>query len=84
MYKDAFVHFTSKCQAPYYSNFSRWKDEKDARENAREFKIIKWPTKEEAKKAFAIVAAFTIAYIILVGVFDFAFQKLFEFILSFR
>ena len=51
---------------------------------AREFKIIKWPTKEEAKKAFAIVAAFTIAYIILVGVFDFAFQKLFEFILSFR
>ena len=51
---------------------------------AREFKIIKWPTKEEDKKAFAIVAAFTIAYIILVGVFDFAFQKLFEFILSFR
>ena len=51
---------------------------------AREFKIIKWPTKEEAKQAFAIVAAFTIAYIILVGVFDFAFQKLFEFILSFR
>lgn len=39
-YKDAFVHFTSKCQPPYYSNFSRWQDEKDARENAGDFKII--------------------------------------------
>lgn len=40
MYKDAFVHFTGKCQTPYYSNFSRWKDEKNARENASDFKII--------------------------------------------
>ena len=39
-YKDAFVHFTGKCQAPYYSNFLHWQDEKDARENAGEFKII--------------------------------------------
>lgn len=39
-YKDAFVHFTGKCQAPYYSNFLHWKDEKYARENAGEFKII--------------------------------------------
>ena len=35
-----FVHFTGKCQAPYYSNFLNWKDEKYARENAGEFKII--------------------------------------------
>ena len=39
-YEDAFVHFTGKRQAPYYSNFLHWQDEKDARENAREFKII--------------------------------------------
>ena len=39
-YKDAFVHFTGKCQAPYYSSFLHWKDEKYARENAGEFKII--------------------------------------------
>jgi len=39
-YKDAFVHFTGKCQAPYYSNFLHWQDEKDARENAGDFKII--------------------------------------------
>ena len=39
-YEDAFVHFTGKRQAPYYSNFSRWKDEKNARENAGDFKII--------------------------------------------
>lgn len=39
-YEDAFVHFTGKRQAPYYSNFLDWQDEKDARENAREFKII--------------------------------------------
>lgn len=39
-YKDAFVHFTGKCQAPYYSNFLHWKDKKYARENAGEFKII--------------------------------------------
>lgn len=39
-YEDAFVHFTSKRQAPYYSNFSRFQDEKDARENAGDFKII--------------------------------------------
>lgn len=39
-YRDAFVHFTGKCQAPYYSNFLPWEVEKDARENAGEFKII--------------------------------------------
>ena len=39
-YKDAFVYFTGKCQAPYYSNFLHWQDEKDARENAGNFKII--------------------------------------------
>ena len=39
-YKGAFVHFTSKCQTPYYSNFLDWQDEKDARENAGDFKII--------------------------------------------
>lgn len=38
-YKDAFVHFTGKCQAPYYSNLY-WQDEKDARKNAGDFKII--------------------------------------------
>lgn len=39
-YRDAFVHFTGKCQTPYYSNFLHWQDEKDARENASDFKII--------------------------------------------
>lgn len=39
-YEDAFVHFTGKCQPPYYSNFLHWQDEKDARENAGDFKII--------------------------------------------
>ena len=39
-YKDAFLHFTGKCQAPYYSNFLHWQDEKDARKNAGNFKII--------------------------------------------
>lgn len=39
-YKNAFVHFTGKCQVPYYSNFLDWTYEKDARENAGEFKII--------------------------------------------
>ena len=39
-YRGAFVHFTGKCQAPYYSNFLHYQDEEDARENAGEFKII--------------------------------------------
>lgn len=39
-YSNAFVHFTGKYQAPYYSNFLHWQDEKDARENAGNFKII--------------------------------------------
>lgn len=39
-YDDAFVHFTGKRQAPYYSNFLHWQDEEDARENASNFKII--------------------------------------------
>jgi hypothetical protein len=39
-YKGAFVHFTGKCQVPYYSNFLHWQDEKDARGNASDFKII--------------------------------------------
>jgi hypothetical protein len=39
-YKDAFVHFTGKCQSPYYSSFLHQQDRDDARENASEFKII--------------------------------------------
>ena len=39
-YEDAFVHFTGKRQAPYYSNFLHWQDEEDARENTSNFKII--------------------------------------------
>jgi len=39
-YKGAFVHFTGKCQVPYYSNFLHYQDEEDARKNAGDFKII--------------------------------------------
>lgn len=39
-YKDAFVHFTGKCQPPYYSNFLHWQDEEAEREAAGDFKII--------------------------------------------
>lgn len=39
-YTDAFIHFTGKCQPPYYSNFLYWQDEKNERKNAGKFKII--------------------------------------------
>lgn len=39
-YEDAFVHFTGKCQPPYYSNFLHWQDEETEREAASDFKII--------------------------------------------
>ena len=39
-YKSAFIYFTGKHQAPYYSRFLHWEDEERERKSAGEFKII--------------------------------------------
>lgn len=58
--------------------FSFFKDVK------AEVKKITWPSKDEAKKAFAAVMAFTLMYTILVGAFDSIFKKLFDIILNLK
>lgn len=54
------------------------------REVKGEVKKITWPSKDETKKAFIAVIAFTLMYTILVGGFDFIFDNLFKMILKLK
>ena len=49
-----------------------------------EVKKITWPSKDETKKAFVAIVAFTLMYTILVGGLDFIFKSLFEMILKLK
>ncbi len=52
------------------------------REVKSEVKIITWPSKDETKKAFIAVIAFTLMYTILVSGLDSIFDRLFKMILK--
>lgn len=45
---------------------------------------ITWPSTQETKKATIAVFLFTLAYAVIIGVFDYAFQNLFELILKLK
>ena len=49
-----------------------------------EFNKITWPKKEDTKKAFVAVGIVVLIYMVLVGVFDFIFQNLFELIFTLK
>ena len=49
-----------------------------------EFNKITWPKKEDSKKAFVAVGVVVLVYMVLVGVFDFIFQNLFELIFTLK
>jgi preprotein translocase subunit SecE len=54
------------------------------REVKAEVKRITWPSKDETKKAFIAVIAFTLMYTILVGGLDSIFENLFKIILKLK
>jgi preprotein translocase subunit SecE len=54
------------------------------REVKTEVKRITWPSKDETKKAFGAVIAFTLMYTILVGGLDFIFKNLLTMILKLK
>ena len=49
-----------------------------------EVKKITWPTKDETKNAFIVVAIFSLVYMILIGGLDYIFRSFFELILNIK
>ena len=49
-----------------------------------EVKRITWPSKKDVKKATGAVAVLCLIYVVCVGIFDYAFQSLFELVFKIK